>query len=66
MSLSSTPEKQRWVVHCDPLTVDAIKALAAGKRQSIGETLDQAVEYFSRKVRLSPDFPSKWSLPDDF
>jgi len=59
--------KQRWVVlNVDPLTVDAVKALAAAKRWSVGHTLDTAVEYFSRKVNLYDGAPGKWDLPDDF
>jgi hypothetical protein len=66
MSMSSLGQKQRWVIHCDPLTIAAVKALAASKKQSIGYTLDQAVEYFSRKVTFDGDKPLNWDLPDDF
>ncbi len=60
-------DKQRWVVlHVDRLTVEAIKSLAAMSQQSIGYTLDQAVEYFARKVNYDPEQPRKWYLPDDF
>jgi hypothetical protein len=63
----SRGDKQRWVIHnVDPLTIASIKTLAIAKRQSIGYTLDQAVEYFCRKVQLSKDQPLKWTLPDDF
>jgi hypothetical protein len=66
MSMSIGDRPQRWVVHCDPLTIAAIKTLAAAKKQSIGYTLDQAVEYFSRKVQFVEDKPLHWMLPDDF
>lgn len=66
MHRSIAGKKDRWVVHCDPLTIAAIKTLAVAKKQSIGYTLDQAVEYFSRKVQFSEDTPLKWELPDDF
>lgn len=66
MSLSRD-DRQRWVINgVDPLTVEAIKVLATSKRQSIAFTLDQAVEYFSRKVVFDKNMPLKWSLPDDF
>jgi antitoxin component of RelBE/YafQ-DinJ toxin-antitoxin module len=58
--------KQRWVVDCDAKTIASIKVLAASKRQSMGLTLDQAVEYFCRKVVLSKDEPLKWALPGDW
>lgn len=66
MSLSRGTQKQRWVVHCDPLTVQAVKALASSSGFSIGHVLDTAVEYFSRKVEFDEDKPLKWSLPSDF
>lgn len=66
MQRSIAGEKDRWVVHCDPLTIATVKALAAAKKQSIGYTLDQAIEYFSRKVQLDKDKPLKWELPHDF
>jgi hypothetical protein len=66
MSLVKSGEKTRWVVHCDPLTVAAVKALAASGHYSIGYVLDQAVEYFSRKVQFDEDKPLQWVLPDDF
>jgi hypothetical protein len=53
-------------VWCDPLTIQAIKSLAATKRQSMGRTLDQAVEYFSRKIVIEPDKPLHWQLPEDY
>jgi antitoxin component of RelBE/YafQ-DinJ toxin-antitoxin module len=66
MTWSPLSKKQRWVVHCDDLTVATLKTLAATSHQSIGYTLDQAVEYFARKVQFEKDKPLKWSLPDDF
>lgn len=66
MQRSIAGERDRWVVHCDPLTIAAVKALAASKKQSVGKTLDQAVEYFSRKVRIDPNRRLNWELPDDF
>lgn len=66
MSMTSRGEKARWVVHCDPLTIASVKVLAATKKQSIGYTLDQAVEYFGRKVQFEKEHPLKWELPDDF
>jgi hypothetical protein len=66
MSLSRR-DKQRWVVNnVDTLTVASIKVLATSKHQSVGYTLDQAVEYFSRKVKFTKEHPLKWELPDDF
>ena len=59
--------KQRWVVNnVDELTIDVVKQLASANKQSMGYTLDQAVEYFSRKIRLSDGPPFTWQLPDDF
>ena len=66
MELSSSRNRYRWVVQCDPLTAASIKVLAAAQHKSIGYTLDQAVEYFSRKVQFTKDEPLKWRLPDDF
>jgi hypothetical protein len=60
-------DKQRWVVNnVDPLTIDVIKTLATSNKQSMGHTLDQVVEYFSRKIVISTDKPFTWQLPDDF
>lgn len=66
MPNARTGGNDRWVVWCDPLTIQAIKSLAATKRQSMGRTLDQAVEYFSRKIVIEPDKPLHWQLPEDY
>lgn len=63
----ATPDKYRWVIqNVDALTIASIKTLAATSHQSIGHTLDQAVEYFCRKLVFDKDKPLKWTLPDDF
>jgi hypothetical protein len=65
--ITARGDKQRWVVNnVDSLSVASLKVLAASKGQSIGYTLDQAIEYFSRKVVFDKDKPLSWSLPDDF
>ena len=58
MSLS-TRDRTRWVLtNVDQLTVDTVK--------SMSYTVDQAVEYFARKITLSSKTPFRWMLPDDF
>jgi hypothetical protein len=66
MSMSRGAEKVRWVVNCDPLTIEAVKTLAASGHYSIGYVLDMCVEYFSRKVSFDEKHPLKWYQPDDF
>lgn len=63
----SSSDKQRWVIQkVDPLTIEAVKALASSSGYSMGKVVDLAVEYFSKKVHFEHERPLKWSLPDDF
>lgn len=66
MFVKRMTKPERWVVHVDPLTAASIKTLAVAKHQSVGYTLDQAVEYFARKIKFDKDKPLQWALPDDF